>query len=185
MKLCLIYGEGIQDIDLQNGVNELSTELKKTNQVDLFCLDEMNLKFCVGCWTCWWKEPGRCIHKDDGDKIFESVINSDFIVFISPLRAGFISSSLKKITDRLIVLLHPYIQFVNNESHHHKRYEKYPDFGLIVKKESDTDDEDLKIVKDMYDRFAINFHNKQAFIKTIDDNTIEELITEIETSSSK
>ena len=67
------------------------------------------------------------------------------------------------------MLLHPYIQLINGESHHKKRYERYPEFGVIVEKEQDTDSEDLQIVKDIYDRLAINFHSKQRFIKFIDE----------------
>lgn len=27
-------------------------------------LDPGAIKACLGCWTCWWKTPGRCVHKD-------------------------------------------------------------------------------------------------------------------------
>jgi hypothetical protein len=73
--------------------------------------------------------------------------------------------------DRLIVLLHPYIEIVNGECHHRKRYEKYPNLGLILEKEPDTDDEDIKLVKDIFDRLAINFHSKLVFVKMIDEVT--------------
>jgi hypothetical protein len=49
-----------------------------------------------------------------------------------------------------------------------KRYDKYPEFGVIIDKEEDTDDEDIKIIKDIYDRLAINFHSRQRFIKYVD-----------------
>jgi multimeric flavodoxin WrbA len=144
--------------------------------VELFNLDQMNLYYCTGCWDCWWKTPGRCKLKDEGEKVFRSVINSDLFIFASPLIAGFTSSTLKKITDRLIVLIHPYLDIRNGESHHKKRYDYYPDFGVIVQKEQDTDEEDLKIVKDMYDRLALNFHAKQLFFKTTDQLKPEEMV---------
>jgi multimeric flavodoxin WrbA len=128
----------------------------------------MNLHYCTGCWSCWWKTPGECAIKDDGEQIFRAVINSDFIIFASPLVTGFTSAILKKIQDRLIVLLHPYLEIINGESHHMKRYDKYPEFGVIIDKEEDTDDEDIKIIKDIYDRLAINFHSRQRFIKYVD-----------------
>ena len=79
--------------------------------------------------------------------------------------AGFTSSTLKKITDRFVGLLHPYIKLKNGECHHLKRYDKYPDFGLVLKKEADTDTEDIEIINDIYDRFAINFHSTKKYIK--------------------
>jgi multimeric flavodoxin WrbA len=149
-------------------ISFLASELSVGNKVHLFNLASMNLHYCTGCWSCWWKTPGECAIKDDGEQIFRAVINSDFIIFASPLVTGFTSAILKKIQDRLIVLLHPYLEIINGESHHMKRYDKYPEFGVIIDKEEDTDDEDIKIIKDIYDRLAINFHSRQRFIKYVD-----------------
>lgn len=165
-----------------NGFSEFLESLtKKFNEHHTavqFNLHEMNLHYCMGCWSCWWKTPGKCAIKDDGEEIFKTVIHSDFVIFASPVIAGFTSSLLKKITDRLIVLLHPYIKLKNGECHHQKRYDSYPDIGLILKKEVDTDDEDLSIIRDIYDRFAINFHCRKKYLKTTDQTNIEEIIYE-------
>lgn len=157
-------------------MDHFSTILKEENEVDHYKLNEMNLHYCTGCWDCWWKIPGRCKLKDDGEQIFRSVINSGFFIFASPLYAGFTSSALKKITDRLIVLIHPYLQLRNNESHHRKRYDRYPDFGVIIKKEKGTDEEDIQIIKDIYDRFAINFHCTQKYFIVMDEARPSELV---------
>ena len=133
----------------------------------------MNLKYCTGCWSCWWRTPGLCAINDDGEEIFRSVINSDFVIFASPLKAGFTSSELKKITDRLVSLLHPYIKVKDGEFHHRKRYESYPDFGVIVLPEEDTDDEDLRIVSDIYDRLALNFHATKKYLRLAEKSRIE------------
>ena len=171
--------------DMKQGESEFSASLEKlaekfreNHSVYMYPLDQMNLHPCTGCWSCWWKSPGRCAINDDAEKIFRSVINSDFFIFASPLMAGFTSSALKKITDRLIVLLHPYVKLKNGESHHQKRYEKYPDFGLVLEKENDTDDEDIAIIKDIYDRLAINFHCKNRFMKFTGQGNIEDIIYE-------
>jgi len=158
-------------------IEKLAKKFKENHSIDLFHLNKMNLHYCTGCWNCWVRTPGKCIINDDAENIFRSVINSDFIIFASPLMVGFTSSILKKITDRLIVLLHPYIKLNNGEQHHLKRYNKYPNFGLILEKESDTDNEDLDIVKDIYDRFSINFHCKMKYIKFIDQDQ-EEIVYE-------
>ncbi|TVQ16462.1 MAG: flavodoxin family protein [Bacteroidetes bacterium] len=128
------------------------------NEIQYFPLANMQIKHCTGCWTCWWKTPGLCIWQDDADTIFESVINSDLVVFASPILAGFTSSLLKRLQDRLIVLIHPYIQLVQGECHHRKRYDSYPDFGLLLSKDADSDEEDIQIITDIYKRLALNFH---------------------------
>ena len=179
MRITILNGS--QPDDQLNGYLEiLSQQLAKNHKIEVFNLASMNLQQCIGCWSCWWKTPGLCAHNDDANDIFKNFVNTDFVIFASPIIAGFTSALLKKITDRLVVLLHPYIQIVEDECHHRKRYDKYPTFGLILKKEDKTDDEDIEIIRTIYDRFAINFHSKQLFLKTIDKTTVEEITNEID-----
>lgn len=179
MKITILNGDmGLNPGSFSAYLETLVRALEKDNEITVFPLSKMNLHYCTGCWDCWWKTPGRCKLKDDGEQIFRSVINSDFFIFASPLMAGFTSSALKKITDRLIVLIHPYLEMRNGESHHRKRYENYPDFGVLIEKEKDTDNEDLQIVKDIYDRLAVNFHNKQKYLLDIEQTKPETIVYE-------
>ena len=179
MKVTILNGDMKQgESDFSVYLEKLAERFRENHFVYLYPLNKMNLHYCTGCFSCWWKTPGRCAINDDAEKIFKSFINSDFVILASPLIAGFTSSTLKKITDRLIVLLHPYIKLINGESHHQKRYNKYPNFGLILKKETDTDNEDLDIVNEIYDRFAINFHCEKKYMKYIDHDKVEDIIYE-------
>ena len=150
--------------------------LGRNNSVDYYPIDKMELQYCTGCWSCWWKTPGECSQKDNADQIFRSYINSDFIIYASPLMIGFTSSALKKIVDRLIVMLHPYIQMNLGESHHNKRYTRYPEFGLILQKEESTDAEDIEIINELYDRLALNFHSKRKYTLFIENTNPEEIV---------
>jgi len=145
-------------------VSDLTRRLQKDHTVNHFQLREMSISHCTGCWACWWKTPGICAIKDDMDRIFATIMASEFLIFASPIMRGFTSSLLKRMTDRLVTLLHPYIILNNGECHHRKRYERYPDFGLLLEKEHDTDNEDIEIIRDIYDRFALNFHCKQRIV---------------------
>lgn len=179
MKITILNGDmQHRKSDFSDYIEGLANKMKGNNTVDLYHLNNLNLHYCTGCWNCWWKTPGICSTKDDAEAILTSVINSDFFIFASPLMAGFTSSALKKITDRFVGLLHPYIFLKNGECHHKKRYDKYPDFGLILEKEPDTDDEDINIIKDIYDRFAINFHSQRKYMKFIDNDKMEDIIYE-------
>ena len=179
MKITILNGDMNQkENDFSVFIEKLAGKLQENNTVTVYPLHEMNLHYCTGCWSCWWKTPGRCAIEDDAVKVLTSVINADFIIFASPLMAGFTSSALKKMTDRFVGLLHPYIKMKNGECHHLKRYDKYPDFGLILKKEPDTDAEDIEIKSDIYDRLAINFHSNKKYIKFTDTTKIEEIVYE-------
>ena len=137
-------------------------------------LREMAIKYCTGCFSCWVKTPGECVFKDDSHEVCRSYINSDLVVFASPIIMGFTSAVLKKATDKLIPLLHPYIMFVQGECHHYSRYDRYPLMGVILEKGEDTDEEDLRIINDIYHRMAINFKTSCSFIKQTT-ATIEEV----------
>ncbi|MBN2417236.1 flavodoxin family protein [bacterium] len=156
-------------------LNDFTAVCRREHAADLFHLATMDLRYCRGCWNCWWTTPGECVINDEADTVLRSVINADLVVFASPLIAGFTSSLLKKVTDRLIVLVHPYIELRNGESHHMKRYERYPDFGVLLQKEACTDDDDVRIVSDIYDRLAVNFHSRVRFVRFREETTVGEL----------
>lgn len=180
MNIIILNGNpSTEDNKLENYLSQLKDDLSnRGNSVSLFHLNTMDLKHCTGCFGCWTKEPGKCLIKDEHSLICENYINSDFVIFASPLIMGFPSSLIKLTTDRLIPLLHYRIELVNKECHHISRYDNYPDIGLIVEKEMDTDYEDLEIVNTLYQRLAINFKAQCCFTLTTE-NSIEEVCNEI------
>lgn len=159
-------------------LDKLMKDQPSNIDIKIYQLQEMKLKSCVGCWSCWWKTPGQCVIKDNASEIFEAVINADLYIFASPLYVGFTSATLKTITDRFVTLLHPYVELRNKESHHMKRYDHYPDFGVIIGKEPDTDEEDMTIIQDLYDRFALNFHCTNRFVSDIYSESLKNNIYE-------
>lgn len=154
---------------------QLARHMESDHRINYFELNSMTIRQCVGCWACWWKTPGLCAIKDDMDSIYKALMQSDFFIFASPLMAGFTSSLLKKMTERLIVLLHPYIIIVQGECHHKKRYDHYPNFGLLLEKEPDTDPQDIQIVTDIYNRFALNFHCQQKYTWSTDQHSLKDI----------
>lgn len=125
---------------------------------------QYNIKFCSGCFGCWVKTPGKCVQKDDMSMLLRGIINSDITVFITEIKVGFISSEMKKINDKSIPLLHPYMDIIDGELHHQKRYDKYPDLGLVLIDDDDISDEVFEINSNCFKRFAINFRTKVEFI---------------------
>ncbi len=161
---------GITDdryVEFEEQLKQFSENCGNELKVDLFQLRDMDIKYCTGCWNCWVKTPGECVHQDRMPDILRSIINSDLTVFLSPIIMGFVSKYIKKISDRMIPLVHPYIGIFNNECHHLKRYEHYPKLGLVLLKDSDsridTQDSDVKIITDIIGRMAINMKSSLQF----------------------
>ncbi|MCK5059145.1 MAG: flavodoxin family protein [Candidatus Aminicenantes bacterium] len=166
MKITILDGNPEKDrTGFYRYLNELVTGLQSDkHQVKTLTLRDMEIKFCTGCWSCWWgPTPGECVFKDESHTLCREYINSDFVIFASPVILGFTSALLKKTQDKLIPLLHPYIELVQGECHHKKRYDRYPGIGLILDTNSDTDEEDITVTTDMFHRFALNLKTELAF----------------------
>jgi hypothetical protein len=147
-------------------LNRLSDSLTSDGQaVTLFPLRDMDLKYCIGCFDCWVKTPGLCVTDDEGRDVCRAYINSDFVLWASPVIMGFYSALLKKVTDKFTGLVMPYAVFVDGLSRHMARYDSYPLTGLLLEKNADTDDEDIKIISDIHERTSINFKSRSAFTK--------------------
>ncbi len=137
--------------------------VQKGHGVKILTLRDQDIRFCTGCWSCWWGTPGECVFKDESHTVCREYINSDFVLFVSPMIMGFPSTLLKKTLDKLIPLLHPYLDIREGETRHRKRYDAYPQLGLLLEKTKGTDDEDIEITENIFKRFALNFVTELAF----------------------
>jgi len=135
------------------------------HQVTNLELHAMKISYCVGCWNCWVKTPGQCSSNDQSLDVCRAVIHSDFTLWASPVIMGFPSAELKKVTDKLIPLVHPYIVVDQGEAHHLARYDRYPKFGLLLEKSGDCDDEDIEIITYIFSRTALNMKSELVFSK--------------------
>ena len=171
MKITILNGNPhTSKITFDGYLKSLSEELTSNGHaVTDFELREMDIKYCIGCFGCWVKSPGECRSGDESREVCRAYINSDFVLWASPVVMGFYSALLKKVTDKFICLVHPYGEFIEGEVHHLPRYDHYPMTGLLLEKGSDTDDEDIQIISDIHNRTALNFKSSLAFTKlTID-----------------
>ena len=171
MKITILNGNpDMRNATFDDYLKHLSEEVGSDgHEVTSFELREMDIKYCIGCFGCWVKSPGECRSGDESREVCRAYINSDFVLWASPVIMGFYSSLLKKVTDKFVCLVHPYGEFVEGEVHHLPRYVHYPIAGLLLEKGSDTDDEDIQIISNIHSRTVLNFKSSLAFTKlTID-----------------
>ena len=144
----------------------LAGTLRQTQHVvKVLQLRDMDIRYCTDCWGCWVKTPGECVARDDSDEVCRAVIQADLALWASPVSMGFYSAVLKKATDKLIPLIHPYVDVVQSEAHHFRRYSGYPQLALLLEKGADSDDEDMRIISEIHRRTALNLRTKMAFTK--------------------
>ncbi|MBA4366247.1 MAG: hypothetical protein C0403_01230 [Desulfobacterium sp.] len=180
MNITLINGNDPgQNKGFEDYMSRLNNELVHNHDVEWFHLQALSIKDCLGCFGCWQKTPGQCIFKDDMASLIIAYLHSDLVLFASPLILGFPSALLKTSHDRLIPIIHPYTEIKNGELHHEARYKKYPKLGLLMEKEVDTDEEDIKIITDIYTRIAFSFKSALVYLTFINTKSPEEIAHEI------
>jgi multimeric flavodoxin WrbA len=170
MKISILNGNpDIVNQSFEGYIARLSRTLTAGgHQVTVLDLRDMDIRYCIGCFGCWVKKPGECLVADDAPEVCRAVINSDFMLWAAPLKMGYPGALLKKMMDKTIPLIHPYFAVVNNEAHHRARYEHYPLVGLLLEKELDTDESDIRIVTQMFCRTALNYKSRLVFALTTD-----------------
>lgn len=73
------------------------------NEVREFYLDGMDIHGCIACEACS-RNGGICSQKDDMEQIYVAYLESDVIVFASPMYWGTITGQLKTAVDRLYAI---------------------------------------------------------------------------------
>lgn len=85
-------------------------------------LDTMDIGPCRGCFGCWQETPGRCLVRDDAERMLAALAPAELLILITPITWGGCSSELKKGMDRIIPLLLPFYACRRREVHLRGRY---------------------------------------------------------------
>ncbi|WP_313134642.1 flavodoxin family protein [Anaerocolumna sp.] len=130
-------------------------------------LSKIEVNHCVGCWSCWWKNPGRCIYKDL-NQYYHEYITADKVLYFAKVTKGFVTSNLKNLFDRMIPLYLPYTTYKTGESMHVKRYKKYPDIEFYYDGHFKTDD-GCEIFENYINRVFYQFYSENIMVKPIEE----------------
>jgi len=105
---------------LVSGMREAGAETEVVN------LRTKKVKNCAGCFSCWTKTPGTCIHKDDMSReLFPKWLESDLVVYASPLYHFTVNAVMKAFIERTLPILEPFFRQQNGRTYHPLR-KKHP-----------------------------------------------------------
>ena len=100
------------------------------------CVESVNLrdkvvKNCIGCFTCWTKTPGVCIHQDDMTReLLPAWLESDIAVYATPLYNYGVNATLKTFLERTLPTAEPFFEIHNGRVFHPLR-SKSPEIVVL------------------------------------------------------
>ena len=116
-------------------IHDLTTEEWEKTAADFgdctVVSDDGTIRPCVGCFSCWTKDPGRCVIKDGYENMGALIHHADEVVVISRYTYGGFSGFVKNVFDRSLGYVLPQLALVGGESHHQKRYDETKPFSFI------------------------------------------------------
>jgi hypothetical protein len=120
-----------------------------------FVLADVDIAPCAGDFKCWLRSPGVCAIDDANREIARRHVQSDAVIFLTPVTFGGYSSALKKAVDHLIPNISPLFRVVGGETHHRRRYSRYPRLvvaGILPAPDPDSE----RIFESLARRNALN-----------------------------
>ena len=146
-------------------------------EIEMIEVGSENLTFCMGCFGCWIKKPGECVINDMMSQINRSAMNSDVVIYLSPIIFGQFSANIKNTIDRSIPNILPFFETgPNGSTTHPPRYETYPR-QVIIGYGDMVSDEDKQLFIDVIKK---HLRNIEVLIYQESDENIIETISKME-----
>ena len=80
--------------------------VKSTGEVKIFdfVLNDMNIRPCQGCQSCFSTEDHKCVIDDDMHQIYSVFADADVVVWATPMYWGYMTAQMKIVLDRMEAL---------------------------------------------------------------------------------
>lgn len=160
------------------------TVLNSENHIWLKLLD-FEVEPCRSCGSCGFKTCGKCVIKDDFEEIIKKIVQSQVMVFLTPIHFGGYSSQLKKVIDRLLVLGVPLYVVKKGHLLHPMRYDMEWIYGIgISDKHSELQEVSFKKLVE-HNALNMNMKYKALALNAFDNelniiNQVEDMLQEVE-----
>lgn len=98
MKTLIVNGSPVNNRATAELVNIISNCLSDKSEIKTLCLGDLEIKFCIGCKTCY--ETLTCFQTDDVEYLLDEISKCDSIVFVVPSYWADVPGQLKTFFDR-------------------------------------------------------------------------------------
>ncbi|HJK96229.1 MAG TPA: hypothetical protein RMF84_03360 [Polyangiaceae bacterium LLY-WYZ-14_1] len=133
-------------------------------------LEEARFAPCRGCFACWVEHPGTCRAKDSANAVMPDIIGADGVLWTTAPRFGAWDPVAKAALDKSIGLLSPFFSVVEGETHHRRRYRRYPRWAVLARVGGDTPVDERDVFRQLVARNAHNMHEGAPWVGFIDED---------------
>jgi multimeric flavodoxin WrbA len=162
MKAIILNGSSESDATAERVRAALAAELNGRGwEVQSIQLCKEKIGNCAGDFFCWIRSPGMCNVADANRTFAAAIVNSDLMIYLTPVTFGGYAYQLKKLVDHQIQNVQPFFAREAGETHHQKRYRRYPDF-LAIGWMDQADPGQEAIFRTLAHRNALNFYARNA-----------------------
>ena len=91
--------------------------------VETLSVNSLNIKPCLGCFSCWSKTPGTCCIHDDMQGVIDKILWADVVVWSFPLYYFGLPGPLKTLIDRQLPMSLPFMSTETESGGHPSRYD--------------------------------------------------------------
>ena len=158
MKRLIIYDVPIEHIE------------QYTNEEDILVNACDIHRYCIGCFGCWLKTPGKCIIKDGFEDMGQRLSQVNEFILISKATFGSYSSAVKNVLDRSISYVLPFFEIRNGEMHHGERYQNVLTISALFY--GPMTENEMQTAENLVKANAVNLNaalGKVHFVEDMDD----------------
>lgn len=91
--------------------------------IETLNIGSLNIKPCLGCFSCWSKTPGKCCIHDDMQGVIDKILWADVVVWSFPLYYFGLPGQLKTLIDRQLPMSLPFMCTETESGGHPSRYD--------------------------------------------------------------
>ncbi len=107
--------------DLQE--KEFSKLFRSLPTDDYVISPSQGIHSCLGCFGCWIQNPSYCVIPDEGHQIGDLLAKATDVIIISRCCYGGFSPQVKRVLDRFLPYMLPYLEVTEGRMRHTPRYE--------------------------------------------------------------
>lgn len=92
-------------------------DVKPDTETEIADISKLNIKPCMGCFSCWTKTPGSCVINDDMQILYKKIEAADVIIESFPLYIFGMPSGFKAAVDRCLPFMKTYLGTDDKDGH--------------------------------------------------------------------